>query len=437
MKILNKTKLSEKDVTIIIPIYCKSYVYLDYLKECIESALATGARVLAHDDGSLVDVDLVMKNYNVPLTKTKKNYGSSSARNTLASKVKTEFFIPLDCDDRIKKDGIRKLLNAYEGYPVYGNLAKFELVNIEHYALPDFMSNCNAAYNVTGIASVNVLQTPEMWLNIGGWDEDIDYLEDSVYNAKLFLTYCATHIQEPIVEWRIHKKSKTQLNHKRLHKQHEVLKKKVSGVIMACPGCKGRRNISKDVLVSESSMFNATNLGSDEVIQLSGVNDVANAPLEFNGKVLVQYIDVAGKGRGKHYIKGDKSKRKYKVTFGDYLYVLAEDVDEPSASFKFKRVTRSEGKEPVKQTSEAQEKSIVREPVLDKKMPEKPEKEFTIPELGKDMEEVSIRALREFELTPAQAKYLYLKELDGRARKIHLEHLAKIAGESLEDLLEE
>jgi len=314
-----------KDVTIIIPIYIDREEGLMWLGECLESASNQGSQVVAWDDGSPIDVSSIVSKYPTVRYFKGAHKGVSAARNSAISQAHTELILPLDCDDRLEKDAVTRLLKYWDGItPVYPDVAKFGKINIPHYVLLDF--SCDNIFKYVGFSSVNVLHRKSQWEEIGGYDESIDFYEDGEYNARLYLKWCGMHCPQPLVHYRIRAGQRTDLYKSKSAEYAKRIMKKIGGYEMACPSCRGKRRTAN---------LQATTPIPVEV-------DVNSLPLTSGDSVLAQYV--GGVGRGKHYCNGPVTGKAYKVKFGMYLYVHPSDVRKPGeiSPTPFVKVTRND-----------------------------------------------------------------------------------------------
>lgn len=316
--------MNSRNVALIIPVYVNNDEQLHWFEECLQSASEQNCIVSIHDDGSEVDIGNVVSTYikkNVIFSRSEQNIGVSHARNEAVKQVPDgSLILPLDCDDTLKPGTVERLVSVWNGIPLYTDIAKFGLENIEHYAIMEW--DCSHLYNFVGFTSVNVLHSKEQWKTIGGWDESIDFYEDGEYNARLFGNFCAKRVPEPLVNYRIHAGQRT----KKYSSLSMVYAKKILAMVrrldMPCTGCGGKRRSGGGVAPrgSKGSSVQITGERGDNIMV-----DNASLPLQFEGKVLARYI--GGKGKGKHYYQGIASKMYYRsVQYGDLVYADSRDV---------------------------------------------------------------------------------------------------------------
>jgi hypothetical protein len=306
------------DISIIIPVYCTTEESLDWFGECLESAKMQDCDIVIIDDGSPQDISKVAKQFRLAYHRIA-HAGVSAARNYAVRQSTQSLIIPLDCDDRITKGAVRKLLSVWDGStPVYPDIRKFGLETVDHYVLLDF--DCDHIYNHVGFSSVNVLHKKDQWKSIGGWDELFDFYEDGFYNAKLFANFCGKRFPEPLIEYRIHDNQRTKVYKSRAYAYAKKIITRIRSLDMPCASCSKRRSQQ----LSNMGMNNPAAVAPTARIAERSAVDVSTLPGEIEGRVLALYI--GGQGRGKHYYRGIVSSFPYKVVYGDYVYADPRDV---------------------------------------------------------------------------------------------------------------
>lgn len=321
------------DVSIIVPAYCQNDMDIHWLGECLDSACVQDCDVVVWDDGSPIDLVPIRREFpDVRWYRHNINMGPSAARNSAAATAHGPLLFPLDCDDVLQENAISKLVNMWEGVPLYPDIYKFGSEDVPHYVLLDFM--CEHILTKVGIASIGVLHSKEQWHSIGGWDERLDFYEDGEYNARLMLRYCGRHIREPLYGYRQHESQRTVLNEQR---SQLALRKVLSMVqeyerslgMSGCPGC-GRRRTSQD---QGSSIQNVQQRRGNANNPPRSLNQrIGELPGADGGKAHAVYI--GGKGRGRHYYRGPATRFAYKVKHGDVVANVdirdTSDPDDPN-----------------------------------------------------------------------------------------------------------
>jgi len=307
------------NVSIIIPAYCTTPESVEWLRECIDSALIQDCEVVVYNDGSTESLHKLRKDSHIFIDGSV-NAGVSHARNRAAYYATKDMLYPLDGDDRLKPGSISKLLDywhKYETMPVYSDVAKFGIENVEHYALLDF--DCSHILNHVGFSSVNVLHPKEYWKKVGGWEEWLVFYEDGFYNAQLFAQWCGVRCPEPLVEYRQHADQRTKKFDKQSAYFAKLVLDKIRRLDMGCGGGCGKK--------SSKMLKTSSNAPLMQAIPV----DVQALPGEQGGRILAQYV--GGKGKGRHYYQGPKTRYMYKVLYGDYIYADPTDVKDPGNAY--------------------------------------------------------------------------------------------------------
>jgi len=195
---------SKSLVTVIIPAYLKSEQDLIWLEEALESVLAqtVHCRAIIVENGSSYFGDLSGRVSIIHSVK-----GLSAARNAGIRACETEFFFPLDCNDWLPENALEILLGKYPGSGfVYGSTMLFRhergdgdqhLYDAKPY---DFLEVMKMVYFPNG-----ALQKKADWETIGGYREDLPFLEDWDY----WMTagergICGTAIPDTVYWYRQH-----------------------------------------------------------------------------------------------------------------------------------------------------------------------------------------------------------------------------------------
>jgi len=426
------TTVSVNDVTIIIPAYVNSQEGYNWFINAVQSAVAQKCPVVIYDDGSpkRIDGELYKMFGNVVrFARGEKNMGVAFARNMAVKMVKTKLFLPLDNDDKLVPGAVSKMVEVWDGTPVYPDLTMFGTKDIPHFKLLDF--SCDHVTAKLGIASVNVLQSVEQWKSLGGWNEDITLYEDSDYNARLFLTFCGFHLKEPLVLYRQHNNQRTHTMKEKSATAMSSILNKVRRYPMACKTCGGARQ-SRNLSVTTPSQ-------QQKVAVASVQSRISDLPGAKDGRVLALYT--GGKGRASHYYRGISTKFAYKVIFNELYYVDAMDTT-MYQSKSFFVIAKPDEQKPVekvaipvtKQEAPATVKTVT-EPVPTGRTPvANVEKDPMISKTmlamkGVESEEMpdianmTVGEIRSLDLTPEMSRKLYKAEQNGRQRIRVLEFL--------------
>lgn len=405
------------DVTIIIPAHCTTDESLTWLEECLYSALSQGCPVVVVSDASPKPIDEVIATVwreNLTYQSVPVHMGVSAARNRAVRIADTRLILPLDCDDTLKTGAVKKLVENFEGVPLYPDITKFGAEEVPHYQLLNF--DCDLLYSKVGLSSVNVLHTKEQWRTVGGWDEKIDFYEDGEYNARLMLAYCGKRLPLPLVNYRIHPGQRTRTNSGRSKSQGQYVLSLIKEHPTMCCG-KDRKNLSSSMIAQQADL------------RRSKMNvDVTNLPGTQGDRVLARYI--GGRGKGKHYYRGVKTNFPYKVKYGGAYYVDPSDTKSEGDSISrslFVLVPMNDEKidspikigRPIKREKRAH---VEKTPVVEEPLKEVEEKVEPLPDITNL---VWAREIRHMDFTPEVAEKLLEIEESGKNRVKVKKHLKK------------
>ena len=184
---------------------------------------------------------------------------------------------------------------------------------------------------------------------------------------------------------------------------------------MPCKSCGGSRYSE---MVGGSSPQKVQR-GDPVTVRLDQSQENVTLPLEFEGKVLVQYI--GGEGRGRHYYNGPTTHTPYKVQAGSYVYVDQSDTSEANNVSLFQKVRRH-GQTPPEQIAprpivehKIDEPKVVEEVVMSRSPRKSTDKVPVIDELP-NISVLSLKEIQNLDMTPEIAKKLLSFEEAGRNR---------------------
>ncbi|MEE1224486.1 MAG: glycosyltransferase [Clostridia bacterium] len=211
-------------VSIIIPVYNGS----NYLREAINSALAQtykNIEIIVVNDGSNDngETERVALSYGERIRYFyKDNGGSSSALNYGIQKMKGDYFSWLSHDDMYKPDKIEKQVQKISAviHKKQIVICGFELINVtgEHIPYPKKQLDGNFTYvemfnkltSGYGINGCGVLVPKEVMNEVGFFDENFKYVNDTDYWYRLMLNKCHfTCFDEQLVLSRVHNEQVT------------------------------------------------------------------------------------------------------------------------------------------------------------------------------------------------------------------------------------
>lgn len=424
------------DVTVIVPVYVRNEEQVGWLYECLDSVVSQRCSVVVWDDGSPYDLSDVAEDYipHIDWYEYPVNRGVASARNSAAERVTTPLFLPLDCDDILVENAVRRMVSEWKGKPIYPDISMFGDRQVDHFRLLDF--SCEAIRDNVGAYSVNVLHTKEQWKSVGGWDERLDFYEDGEYTARLMMRYCGQRLPEPLVRYRIHGHQRTKL----YEPQREYFTRRVMGLIGRIDDmcCGSKRRSSANNPVQSASLFTSVAQGGvqvprSELTKVMYKSTELTVPLEVEGRILAKYI--GGEGKGKHTYKGLATGTPYKrIMFGALVYAHPNDVyDEvkregnsssllrkvvvqkvAASAPKVKKVEQPV--EPVEEVAGKEEREPVASDVERTPVEDVDEEEFEEEEDVIDIAELTVKDAKAMKFTPEEAEVLLEDEKQGKNR---------------------
>ncbi len=164
-------------VSVIIPCYNHG----EYLDEAVESVLAQtfqDSEIIIVDDGSTdqATIDL-LEGYNKPKTCVIRtdNRGLASARNNGIKEAKGEYIVPLDADDKIGKEYLKKAVKILDENEdigiVYCESVHFGIKK-EPFRLPEYSFNQMLEANIIFCSS---FFRKKNWERVGGFNINLVY----------------------------------------------------------------------------------------------------------------------------------------------------------------------------------------------------------------------------------------------------------------------
>ena len=412
-------------VSAIVPAHITQEEQVKWLFSCIHSLYQIADEIVVMDDASTLPLQSVTQQFdNVSLYRTDVKQGVSRARNLAVEKAKNHVIFPIDCDDLVIPTAFEAMINAFDGMPLYPDLIKLYPDGTEkRHIMMDF--DCGAIEKYV-IASVNVLHLKQHWKHLKGWDEEVEYIEDGEYNARLLYIYCGKRFPEPVVKYRQHQFQRTKLYANEHEKRLRDVVIKVRSYNM--PGCCGGKKVNKTVNVPKTKVNTTpkTAFASQQGFVQPRI------PGEVEGLVLVKYV--GGKGKGKHYYRGPSTGFNYKVQFGQFINVDPADANSGTLFEIVRKVQPKPVKvaaKPVAPRKVAPKKVEKKEPVVEETVERVPvveedveveivedEDEFIdMTELLDDNYRVVIANLEEFKPTQEEAMEILEAEKQGKNRK--------------------
>lgn len=325
---------SIQDVTIIIPVYAQKPEHLDMLDRCLTSLAGQSGETIVWSDGSwdtlAEQFHLLQDRYRWAKFVFAGHNGKSVSRNSAAAMATREFLYPFDADDELMPGAVQTLIDEWGGTPLYSDLIKVHNGGtVQPYVLPSF--TCEGIQEKC-IASVNVLHMKEQWDTIGGWNKDINFLEDWDYNFRLFWEFGAQKVPKPLVRYHIHPDQHTMRASAR-QKQEAMrwVKRQISEYVRrnAMAGCCGKRRTTNPggktmATTDTASRRPLTSTMATRPVPLSVEENLATLGDPGPGKVWAKYF--GGRGMGPHDRRGSATRAKYqRVQYGGVYAIKSQD----------------------------------------------------------------------------------------------------------------
>ena len=168
-------------ISVIIPCFNQA----EFLDDCVNSVLGQTTHdfeIIVVDDGSTAEASKkILDNFSREKTTLirQKNMGLPGARNTGIKHAKGKYILPLDCDDKISSDVLKKCseyLDLHGECGICGGLTEFfgdktGIWNLPKYSYPEILkANC--------LVCTNMFRKCD-WNKIGGYNPNMKYgLED-------------------------------------------------------------------------------------------------------------------------------------------------------------------------------------------------------------------------------------------------------------------
>jgi glycosyltransferase involved in cell wall biosynthesis len=215
---MNSTTSSPK-VSVIIPTYNRSH----FLQTAIESVLNQTYQdfeLIVVDDGSIDETQQLLAQYQGKLQAVyQENQGRSLARNTGAKLARGKYLAFLDSDDVWKPTKLAQQIAVLEADPTItlahcftevfdssGQVcqAATSLIQTFHQRALKHNYHYEAISLECTIFTSCIVVNKEIFLGLGGFDRNLEYLEDWDFYLRLALNYKITAVPEPLVLYRHH-----------------------------------------------------------------------------------------------------------------------------------------------------------------------------------------------------------------------------------------
>ena len=316
-----------QNVSIIIPVYAWKPEHVDMLDRCLKSVAGQSGETIVWSDGGAEELSThfhaIQEKYRWVKFVFSGHNGKSVSRNSAVELATRELIYPVDADDELVPGAVQTLVEEWQGTPLYSDLIKVHNGGTaENYSLPHF--SCELMQDKC-ISSVNVLHSKAQWDYVGGWNKEINLLEDWEYNARLFWHFGAKKISRPLVRYHLHPLQHTARADAR-HKNDALVwvKQAIQDYVRRneTMGCCGKRRTATATSTPQTSQP-LTTTQSVRTINLSLETD-HNTGDPDPGKVWAKYF--GGRGMGPHNRRGSATRTVYKrVSYGGVYQVKEAD----------------------------------------------------------------------------------------------------------------
>lgn len=202
-------------VTIITPAKIDNESQLKWLEAAINSVINQNIddwSMVVVNDHSSVSWKPLAELFNHPKIQGAKHEGSgpsvAAARNMAADMADGELLLPLDADDRLPQNAVRRFLHHWNNGGskrgiVYSQVKMFDDGTSRLYEPPEYDFGFLLKHT---FMTVGCLHRREDWKKVGGWDADFDRgLEDWEYWIRLGAAgICGYRANEVLYEYRRH-----------------------------------------------------------------------------------------------------------------------------------------------------------------------------------------------------------------------------------------
>lgn len=200
-------------VSIIIPCYNQA----QYIKECLDSVFAQTFQnfeiIIVNDGSTNPDTMDILNKLDYPKTSIlhQENKGAASTRNTAIQTAKGKYIFPLDADDKIASDFLKKavqILEENENIGIVGGITEFFGIKTGLFQLPPYQFPEILKQNML-ICSCLFRRTD--WEIVGGYNSNMKYgLEDWDFWLSLIeLKREVYQLNETCLYYRKHKVSRS------------------------------------------------------------------------------------------------------------------------------------------------------------------------------------------------------------------------------------
>jgi glycosyltransferase involved in cell wall biosynthesis len=194
-------------VSVLIPVHMVEVVEIEWLTQAIQSVIDQTYKdweCVIVNDASERRMTWAKRRFskvdNIRFSDlTKDRHGVSAARNHAAFIATGELLLPLDHDDFLEPDALSWLVEAWQNHKgvVYGDLKLFGRDSEKTWKSKE---GCNEL--IKDVVAWNTsLFAKEDWLKVGGWNENLAYLDDWDLNIKFIEHEICLHHVSRVIAW--------------------------------------------------------------------------------------------------------------------------------------------------------------------------------------------------------------------------------------------
>lgn len=336
-------------VSIVIPVGpLHPYMVVDALDSLEAQSFRRWEGVVVNDSG--VDLDLSAWPY-LTIVNTPGGKGAGYARNRGTEAAKGDYVIYLDADDFLQSHYLFQTLHAAEQHPghwVYTDMYISKPTGeIESYECEEWDP---ALLWRRGIASVTSLYPKQMWVNVGGFNEEL-YREDWDFHLRLAMKgFCGIRLPRPLFTYRHATGDRRRHGSKR--REIDILHRMYNReeLMRGCSGC-GKRRIASATLPAQPE---------------PPANWATKADL---GWPQVEFI---GGNKNDLIFKGKATRRKYAAGDNQYHKVIHVHPQDYPGFLAMKYFREYKGQDSAKMVSTPKPKPPVKAKPLPAKKPDPP-----------------------------------------------------------------
>jgi glycosyltransferase involved in cell wall biosynthesis len=236
-------------MTPIVSVLMTSFNREKYIGEAIESVLNsdfTSFELVILDDCSTDDTFSIAKKFadqdaRIRLYRNKENIGQFANRNKIAHLAKTDLLKYLDSDDKLHPSGLGIMVNSISMFPEAAAGSEFYSPYF-HAEVPCLFSSKECylnhylhASNLLFIGPSGTIIRKHSFLKVGGFDESIGILADTLLMLQLAAIGPIVGMQKNLFYWREHNEQVTVAQ----KNQYEMLlqRYRINQLVLSNPSC--------------------------------------------------------------------------------------------------------------------------------------------------------------------------------------------------------